>query len=266
MPFPATKRIIYKKNPLVEVICQFRFPSILSIDTDVPAKFQEAIRKNFPLFKENAEILVRFPNISNDVDTPLAEKIELPPATINRKNYEFLSSDEKWKINLTREFLALSTTSYHRWEEFIAQLDQAFRAFLDIYSPVHFSRIGLRYKDIINRSELGLADTAWSELLRPYILGMLDDSTIGPSISAITNIAEIKLSDEKSKVRITSGLAQEANTKELAFLIDSDFFIDQKTTIEESLTKLSYFNQRGSRLIQWCITEKLHAAMEPENI
>ncbi len=266
MPFPTTKRIIYKKNPLVEVICQFRFPPILSIDTEVPAKFQEAIRKKYPLFKENAEILIRFPNISKDADTPIADKLEFPPSTINRKNYEFISSDENWKINLTREFLALSTTSYHRWENFKAQLDEAFRAFIDIYTPAHFSRIGLRYKDIINRSSLGLGDTAWVELLKPYILGILNDATISPNIIATTNVSEIKLSDDQSTVRITSGLVQEAQTKELAYMIDSDFFIDQKTTIEKSIDKLNYFNERGSRLIQWCITKKLHDAMEPENI
>jgi uncharacterized protein (TIGR04255 family) len=266
MPFPVTKRIVYKKNPLVEVICQFRFPPILSIDTEIPAKFQEAIKSDYPLFKENAEILVRFPNIPNSIDGALAEKLELSPASINRKNYEFLSSDENWKINLTREFLALSTKNYHRWEEFRSYLEKAFKPFLEIYSPLYFSRIGLRYKDIINRSELNLGDTAWSDLLKPYILGILTDTVVGPNISGITNVTEIKLNDEQSKVRITSGLVEEAQTKEKAFMIDSDFFTEQKTTIEESLAKLDFFNQRGNRLIQWCITEKLHIAMEPENI
>jgi len=266
MPFPDTKRIIYKKNPLAEVICQFRFPTILSIDTELPAKFQTAIRKKYPLFKENAEILLRFPNVSSAAETPLADKIELPPATLNRKNYEFLSADEKWKINLTREFLALSTTDYPRWEEFRAQLEQAFKPFVEIYSPVYFSRLGLRYKDIINRSELGIKDTPWSELLKPYILGMLNDAIVGPSISASNNVTEIKLSDKLSKVRITTGLVEESQTKEQAFMIDSDFFTDEKTDIDKALEKLDFFNQRGSRLIQWTITEKLHNAMKPEKI
>ena len=266
MPFPVTKRIIYKKNPLVEVICQLRFPPILSIDTEIPAKFQEAIKKIYPLFTENAEIIVRFPNIPNAIDSALIEKLELSPAARNRKNYEFLSSDENWKINLTREFLALSTKKYHRWEEFRTFLEEAFKPFLEIYSPIFFSRIGLRYRNIINRSELNLGDTPWSDLLKPSILGMLNDATIGPNISATTNITEIDLSDKQSKVRITSGLLEEAQTREKAFMIDSDFFTEQKTSVEEALTKLDFFNERGTRLIQWSITEKLHVTMEPENL
>lgn len=266
MPFPVTKRIIYKKNPLVEVVCQFRFPPILSIDTEIPAKFQDAIKKKYPLFKENAEILVRFPTIPNNIDSALAEKLELSPTSINRKNYEFMSSDENWRINLTREFLALSTKSYHRWEEFKAQLETAFLPFLEIYSPVYFSRIGLRYKDIINRSELNLVDTPWPELLQPFLLGIITDTVVGSKVINYTNVTEIQLSDDQSKVRISSSFVEEAQTKEKAFLIDSDFFIEQKMPIEESLTKLDFFNQRGSRLIRWCITEKLHDAMEPEDL
>ena len=60
MPFPVTKRIIYKKNPLVEVICQLRFPPILSIDTEIPARFQGAIKKNTHCSKKILKYLSDF--------------------------------------------------------------------------------------------------------------------------------------------------------------------------------------------------------------
>ena len=34
----------YARSPLVEVICQLRFPAILSIGANDPVDFQEAIR------------------------------------------------------------------------------------------------------------------------------------------------------------------------------------------------------------------------------
>jgi len=34
------KKFIYEKQQLVEVICQLRFPAILSIETEVPSAFQ----------------------------------------------------------------------------------------------------------------------------------------------------------------------------------------------------------------------------------
>ncbi len=55
MPFPEVQRVIYRKNPLEQVICQFRFPAILRIDTETPADFQERIRNDFPQFAEQTE-------------------------------------------------------------------------------------------------------------------------------------------------------------------------------------------------------------------
>ena len=52
MPFPDSERVIYQRNPLLEVICQLRFPSILRIDSEAPAVFQERVRKEYPMYQE----------------------------------------------------------------------------------------------------------------------------------------------------------------------------------------------------------------------
>jgi len=44
--------LIYAKNPLEMVICQVRFPAILKISSEPPADFQEALRREYPLFRE----------------------------------------------------------------------------------------------------------------------------------------------------------------------------------------------------------------------
>ena len=40
---PDNRRYAYGKAQLIEVICQLRFPTILSIDTREPADFQETV-------------------------------------------------------------------------------------------------------------------------------------------------------------------------------------------------------------------------------
>ena len=42
--FSNEERMIYAKRQLVEVICQLRFPEILSIDASEPAAFQDRIQ------------------------------------------------------------------------------------------------------------------------------------------------------------------------------------------------------------------------------
>ena len=48
--FSKEERCIYRKNQLQEVICQLRFPEILSIGVNVPAAFQDAIRDEYPQY------------------------------------------------------------------------------------------------------------------------------------------------------------------------------------------------------------------------
>ena len=55
--FSASERVLYGKRQLIEVICQLRFPTILSISAKEPAEFQEAIRAEFPRYARNLEKL-----------------------------------------------------------------------------------------------------------------------------------------------------------------------------------------------------------------
>ena len=136
-------RTHYAKAPVHEVICQLRFPTILSIGAKEPAEFQEAIRKDFPQYAARQE--------------------QLPPKVVKKGNatalepqkpvtdYHFVSEDGRWKLNLTQNFIALSTLSYQRWEDFAARLDQPLAQFIQIYQPAFFERIGLRYVNAISR-------------------------------------------------------------------------------------------------------------------
>jgi uncharacterized protein (TIGR04255 family) len=227
MPFPDSPRVIYAQNPLIEVICQLRFPSILLIDSEPPAKFQERIRKAYPLYKENQ----------------LADmKLELPPEIVklsggafpaslrtSRVSYDFVSADQIWKVGLTRDFLSLSTTRYERWEDFKAHLLEPLSALIEVYSPSFFSRIGLRYRDLIDRGRLGLKDVPWSRLLKEH------------------------------------GLPEESEDQ-LLYLIDSDFSFNGRTEVNDAIAKLDTFNRKSGRLFRWCITQELHDSMEPRSL
>jgi uncharacterized protein (TIGR04255 family) len=261
MPFPDVPRVIYKKNPLVKVICQIKFPPILKIDAEIPAQFQEKIRIDFPNYSDKQEPRFELsPELRGKLSVDnLTNILALP----KRKNHEFSSEDNNWIVNLTSTFIAFSCEKYHKWEDFITRFSNVFEIFVNLYSPSSILRIGLRYIDVIKRSALNLVDTKWSDLLRPQILGLFGSSDVEDRIDAFDCKYEVILSDGKSKVRIITGFVDHIEDNERCFMVDSDFFNEEKNKIEEVQNKLLYFNQRASRLIQWCITEKLHNAMEP---
>ena len=261
MPFPEVKRVIYNKNPLEKVTCQLRFPPILKIDAQIPADFQERIRKDFPNFSETTEGWEMI--LPGEVNMPIpSEVLKEIRQTSGNKNYEFYSEDEQWKVNLTRTFIALSSSHYRKWEEFNAKLAGPLEALIEIYSPQNFSRIGLRYIDVIRRSKLVLGDDSWKKLLRPDVLGILN-SSYDQDVENFESKYEMHLSDRKSMVRVITRLL--TIDDEICFVIDSDFYDSNKTNLKDSQEKLNYFNKRASRLFRWCITEDLHQAMEPKN-
>src|SRR4030042_3156809 len=150
MPFPDAPRVIYKRNPLDRVICQLRFSKLGGIETEMPSQFQECIRKDFPEFQEKEETSLNLllpQRIQQERPTELLRQV-MPSRS---KNYEFSSEDGVWRVNLTRTFVALTTSKYIRRSEFNERLEGSFKALIEIYKPAYFSRIGLRYVDVIKR-------------------------------------------------------------------------------------------------------------------
>jgi len=275
MPFPEAQRVRYGKPPLDQVVCQFRFPAILRIDSVIPVDFQERVRRDFPLFTEKSEQrLVRLSvAVAGGIEGQIAPEIESQiPSDVQRdvvqvsgnKNYEFISEDEKWKVNLTRTFVALSTQDYERWEGFKKQLDIPFKALTEVYSPNFLSRVGLRYVDIIKRSNMGLSNVSWDELLQPYVAGPLGSAQVASNLKSTESRYEVQLSDGESLVRVITRFVEAKGDGEVCFMIDSDFHTIGRMSVSDVMTKLDYFNLRASRLFQWSITPRLHQAMEPE--
>lgn len=67
----------YEKTLAHEVICQLRFPTILTINNVEPADFQERIREDFPQYARKQDVLP--PKVVNGKPEPQ------PPVT----NYHF---------------------------------------------------------------------------------------------------------------------------------------------------------------------------------
>ncbi len=119
--FSQEQRCIYQKNQLIEVICQLRFPEILSIGANAPVDFQEAVRDEYPAFQTLKEVPA--PRITGAPGNfSLAQQPE-------RMNYQFVSADGVWKVNLTSRFISLSCAKYTCWEDFAAKLDKPLAAF-----------------------------------------------------------------------------------------------------------------------------------------
>lgn len=257
MLFPETPRVLYAKKPLIEVICQLRYPPILRIDSELPARFQERVRNFFPLLTEQ----VGFPlDFAPDISRFIEARVPVPQTA--RREWKFTSADTKWSLALTRDFVALSTQEYSRWEDFRGKLQILLQALQDEYHPSFFTRLGLRYQDLIVRSALGLTDVPWSELLQQHVAAEFS-SQIAGAIDEVSHQMLVSLPGGEGKFTLRHGTARKPGEGETFYLVDSDFFSDERTEMDHALDRLDNFNRLAGQLFRWTISDRLHRAMEP---
>ncbi len=183
--------------------------------------------------------------------------------------HEFVSADGQFTATLTQGSLDLKTKQYQQWEAFRAKLESLHQAVSAVYAPAFYTRVGLKYIDIIRRSLLGIAHEPWSSLLRPEVAGKLTVRTFEDAMDQMKETSHLYLSEPNEFLTLNTGIAfadTNNQTKEKCFLIDSDFHTHDRTEITDALKKLDSFNRKSGRLFRWCILERLHLALEPQSI
>lgn len=257
MLFGDYERYSYARAPLIETVCQLRFPAILTIDTKEPADFQEAVRQQFPRYAVRSEQpapRLLYPG------TP-QQKLE-QPAPI--PNHHFLSEDNRWKINLTRDFIALSTLNYTHWEEFARHLDRILADFIRIYRPAPFQRVGLRFLNAFSRQRLGLEDRLWNDLFEPPFLGPLDEEDI---VESATSKCTVDLETDcvggvHMKLHAGPGrLGDGRKDPEVKFILDGDFSVSGRVTPDRLPEQLEAMHRYAVRLFLGSMTNTLFTAL-----
>ena len=259
MLFSERSRANYPNAPVHEVICQLRFPTILSINNVEPADFQEVIRDTFPQY-------VRRQDIPRPLPTGNAGAPQASPVS----NYHFISADNLWKLNLTKDFIALSTIHYTGWEEFARHLDKALAAFIQTYKPAFFQRVGLRYVNIISRKRLGLENIPWTDLMTSAYTGVLSQPDVREEdfLTCGTDF-QLKL-DNSCQAKIHAGLGRvqvkvpnAPQDPEVKFILDMDLSMSGNVPCTMAAGALETLHVHAGRLFEGAITDELRNAFTP---
>lgn len=263
MLYSDSRRVHYEQSPLAEVICQIRFANIPALEKNVPAEFHEAVQAAFPRFSVKQE---QQPPKLVGAGTPDAH-LETPAPV---SNYYLVSEDGKWKLNLSRGFIALSTVAYTSWEDFTEHFSKPLAEFIRIYAPEQFERIGLRYKNLFSRSTLGLKNEPWRNLISPAYLGVLTQEDVEEE-NLRTNRLEIELVlDSTCRARINAGpgklKSNDPNVKvddELRYIFDMDLVMNGSIDPRMAAAGMETLHAHATSLFQGALTERLHTAMQP---
>ena len=224
--------------------------------------FQEAIRDEYPQYSVRKETPA--PKITG---APGNFSLENQPATVN---YQFVSEDGVWRVNLTSTFISLACSRYPTWEDFALRLDKPLVAFIKVYKPAYFERVGLRYLNFISRKALNLDSTPFSELIAPIYLGPLSDEEVNEAASSRCSVdAELGIRGGcRLKLHAGPGLVKKngQSDQEVKFIFDQDLFMPGKVPVNLSAGALQTLHSQAYSIFRGAITDTLHDAMEPENI
>lgn len=257
------ERVIYKKNPLIEVIVQYKFPKILALNSGDPVEFQEAIRRDYPNYQLTLENQQEISFSIGQDSVPIPSLIQRQPV----RNHNFISQDGKYKINLTSGFISISTIGYTRWEELLSRFSNPIKEFERIYTPSFYERIGLRYVDAFSRKNLKLEEKPWKELIKQPWLGAFSSIDESKMINMGLDVEYyLDLDDNTSRAKIHTGVGVLNNSPEKVFVIDSDFIHIKNTVAENASSVLEYLHVNAKSFIRSAITDTLHFAMKPEEV
>lgn len=265
MLFDLPQRVIYKRNPLAEVVCQVRFAPLLAVSAQLPAAFQTRLRDRYPLLSvaQGLSFQVSLGSTSQ------------PPQQTADPTYTFSDSSAEWSVNLSKESVTLRTTAYKRWEDFRQRWIEVCAVFDEIYGRIAVTRLGLRYQDIIDPDKLGLrhedsAAQSWARWIKASVLGVLSDPHFAQAEEYFSTTL-LPLSDGASRVALRTGIAQNNITKAKAFMVDADFYVESTPALlsandELILAQFDSLHAEAGGLFRWCITDTLHRELEPEPV
>lgn len=250
IPFPYSERVVYPHNPLIEVVFEIKFAEIKTSEGKYEA-FKSPLNERFVDFEVNQ---------ITDLEVEISGH-EQPLIKQNQK--EVLSAFDKnkvWSINLTKNTMSISTKKYNNWEEFKETVQASLASLTKTYNVKVYSRLGLRYRNIIDKVNLELDKYSWNELISDELIGILDHlDQPDDDFVENNNIFRLKISQAHDFVRVNHGFIYNKENRK-AYAIDSDFSHQKEQEVDNDsiIRRLELYHSGAGQLFRWGTKDILH--------
>ncbi len=240
-----------KEAPLVRVIAQVRFPSILSIgESSFVAAFQEAIRSQYPVLQpEQTRNLTIGP-----------QGLESTSSMV----WRFIDKTEKWRISLTSNFVTLETTDYLSRSDFLQRFKDILIATDSHIKPQVLERLGLRYIARLTGQEVDRL----TDFVRPEVSGVLASEIATHAEQTICD-SFFNLPDRRGQIHSRWGRLPAHSTidptaiepiAEPSWILDLDMFTlpfaeIKAFEVEAIMDDAGYFAERLYTFFRWAVTQ-----------
>jgi len=246
----------YRNNYLDNVILRFEFPQINALLSTEKPELSETISANFPIVEGKRQ-------------DQIAVTVSDTGASINKSNlgWQWLcqNNEEGDKVfAIAPSFMSLEykNQTFDYFPPYLGEFSEIFALFQDRYNVVEFTRLGLRYINVIRLDEGNPLE--WNELINDNLL-----SGIGHNLDGDMNLARsmnqfIALKDDIS-LNFQYGIANPDYPNQVArkeFILDYDCVINGAIPSEEALARVDNLNDVAEHMFEKSISDGLRDLME----
>jgi uncharacterized protein (TIGR04255 family) len=258
MPFPIVDRVIFKTNPLIEVVCELTFVSPFdNMESPAWLDVHKCLAQYFPFFNKQKEVHLK-------VD---AKESNTSVEQIESLFYELSSIDGQLKLFIRQNKISLITTNYTEHHNFFPIIDNVVEALEKNNLMGLIARVGNRYKDLIQRSLLNddCRDASWADLIEGSIISPLNNEEIKNDVigSQVQFLVKLDTVNDNAYLKANCGTVRRQDNNEECFSIDSDIFMEGRFDYASSKQFIKDANKQARYFFFWSTTKRLRSALQP---
>ncbi len=229
---PDEEPVRHKNNFIKTAVCELKFPTLLELEESPPVKMQKLLRKNYPHYSKETGVGIS----------------EAGPSTLGKK-YLFESKKRDWIISLRTSAISLETSKYTEFEEFFERLEELLGISKNLLDTDFFTRIGLRYINIIP-----IDDTDLNGWLNPILLSTPVCEQLG-TLSQFNS--EFRGFIERGQYAVKHGFPPRNNPSEpiSKYYLDFDHY-SEGVEYNDALELVKDFNKTNYSLFMWSLGQK----------
>lgn len=234
----------YKLNFLKQAVCEFRFPTLMELgDTRPPMALVTALRKEYPHLE-----------LANQVTIGVG-------ATSGSSNaHIFRSAKLNWTVSLNQSSLSIETTSYPGFLQMRERILRVVDAAAKVIDSDFFTRIGLRYINIIDIDE----DPVYG-----WVNPKLVETILSRQFKGIQEYAgRLLLQAEDGGCLLQHGIrikqsARDGKPSPPEYLIDIDAH-RKEVALSDTAGALDMMHSQAFDIFDWCLDDKARKYLSKE--
>ncbi|MBK5412063.1 TIGR04255 family protein [Pseudomonas sp. TH34] len=226
----------FKHNFLKQAVCELRFPTLIELgEQRPPSSFVKALRKDYPILEMNNEFTLGVGSNSAG----------------SSNVHVFRSAKSNWSISLKENSIAIETTTYSGFSNLRERILQVIDAAEKIIDSDFFTRIGLRYINILKTSDEDI--TAWvnplltASITSRHFIGIND---FGGRMQLLADDGGCLL---QHGIQLNHGNPEQPVRP--SYLIDTDTYRTE-VLVSDALDAVDVMHRQAFDIFDWSITEK----------